>query len=356
MDGSAQRAAARRRLQDIELGRPEKERETPHIELSEYKYPVLTLPDDIVSEILLHCLPPYPDRPPLAGRGSPTHLLGICRLWRVIALSTPRLWWSISWQPTPDDTQEYCERALEMVQLWLDRSGSIPLSIFVDFDVPQMPKGGDEVMQAVVAHRSRWEYANLRFVPRQASSISGSAPQLAELVASVCQSCALPRTSGAAISASSYSQIEILSLANSASPSPALSELALEICEVIDPEFQLVGAGPRTQLFLKHTTWTLPALKTLQLGEVVLESWAAAASLVAFVERCEAGLECLRIIYRHGYGQALAMDIDSSSSADTGISLAVVELRMAHPEMVVGFRAPRVPLRDIELWVDGRYF
>ncbi|KAJ6562466.1 hypothetical protein B0H19DRAFT_1144629 [Mycena capillaripes] len=59
--------------------------------LDSYKYPALTLPNEIVSEIFIHFLPIYPLCPPLTGTLSPTALTQICRQWREIALSTPAL-------------------------------------------------------------------------------------------------------------------------------------------------------------------------------------------------------------------------------------------------------------------------
>ncbi|KAJ7281022.1 hypothetical protein C8J57DRAFT_1057856, partial [Mycena rebaudengoi] len=62
-----------------------------------YKYPILTLPIEITSKIFVHFLPPapYPERTPAIGLSSP-HILGhICRTWREIALSTPRLWQAV---------------------------------------------------------------------------------------------------------------------------------------------------------------------------------------------------------------------------------------------------------------------
>ncbi|KAJ7280683.1 hypothetical protein C8J57DRAFT_1711726 [Mycena rebaudengoi] len=35
--------------------------------LDVYKYPILTLPTEITSEIFVHFLPPYPERPPAIG-------------------------------------------------------------------------------------------------------------------------------------------------------------------------------------------------------------------------------------------------------------------------------------------------
>ncbi|KAJ7187800.1 hypothetical protein C8R46DRAFT_1424 [Mycena filopes] len=50
--------------------------------LDSYKYPVLTLPPEIVSEIFTHFLPTYPDCPDPTGAFSPTELTQICRTWR----------------------------------------------------------------------------------------------------------------------------------------------------------------------------------------------------------------------------------------------------------------------------------
>ncbi|KAJ7682262.1 hypothetical protein DFH06DRAFT_291001 [Mycena polygramma] len=53
-------------------------------------YPVLTLPLEITSEIFIHCLPNKITRVML--NEAPFVLLKICRQWREIALSTPKLW------------------------------------------------------------------------------------------------------------------------------------------------------------------------------------------------------------------------------------------------------------------------
>ncbi|KAJ7633162.1 hypothetical protein FB45DRAFT_745848, partial [Roridomyces roridus] len=71
------------------------EREKLHQELAHYKYPVLTLPTEITSEIFIQFLPPYPARPAIVGKRSPSFLLRICRTWRNVALSTPALWCAV---------------------------------------------------------------------------------------------------------------------------------------------------------------------------------------------------------------------------------------------------------------------
>ncbi|KAJ7161181.1 hypothetical protein C8R46DRAFT_1353799 [Mycena filopes] len=94
--------------------------------LDSYKYPVLTLPNEIVSEIFVHFLPTYPKCPPLTGILSPTNLTQICRKWREIALGTPWLWRAIH---LPLDTDGPSAEHLRDFGVWFLRSGCCPLSI-----------------------------------------------------------------------------------------------------------------------------------------------------------------------------------------------------------------------------------
>ncbi|KAF8187226.1 hypothetical protein K438DRAFT_1545995, partial [Mycena galopus ATCC 62051] len=54
-------------------------------------YPVLTLPNEVVSLIFVHCLPDH-DRVRPSPRRAPLLVAQICTLWREIALSTGQLW------------------------------------------------------------------------------------------------------------------------------------------------------------------------------------------------------------------------------------------------------------------------
>ncbi|KAJ6459530.1 hypothetical protein C8R45DRAFT_912960 [Mycena sanguinolenta] len=94
--------------------------------LVSYKYPVLTLPNEIVAEIFIHFLPDYPHCPPLTGLESPLVLTQICREWRAIALETPALWQAMSLVP---DSSIKFEHQAHLCRLWLERSRSCPLSI-----------------------------------------------------------------------------------------------------------------------------------------------------------------------------------------------------------------------------------
>ncbi|KAJ6492712.1 hypothetical protein C8R47DRAFT_420417 [Mycena vitilis] len=90
-----------------------------------------TLPTEIVSEIFIHSLPPYPICSPLWGLLSPTNLTHICREWRDIALVTPELWRAmrLSISTSSHGNGADIKRRRDMLDLWLKRSCSYPLSI-----------------------------------------------------------------------------------------------------------------------------------------------------------------------------------------------------------------------------------
>ncbi|KAJ7262933.1 hypothetical protein C8J57DRAFT_1719165 [Mycena rebaudengoi] len=90
-------------------------------------YPVLTLPSDVTAEIFMHYLGNFPDisydyniktHPPLL-------LASVCKAWRRLALSFPRLWASLGmyWPP------ESVIRREQLLQCWLPRAGGCPIDL-----------------------------------------------------------------------------------------------------------------------------------------------------------------------------------------------------------------------------------
>ncbi|KAJ7639454.1 hypothetical protein FB45DRAFT_1024174 [Roridomyces roridus] len=159
---------------DSQTQQTEQTEQAPHQKrLDEHKYPVLSLPNEIVSEIFIQCLPPYPACPPVRGPSSPTCLTHICRKWRDIALTTPQLWRAIPFRAAGNPH----------VQAWLERSRSCPLSIFWDesnvFGHWPPPKS----LKTIIRHHERWEYANLTidWMSGQPFLLEGPMPLLSEL-------------------------------------------------------------------------------------------------------------------------------------------------------------------------------
>jgi hypothetical protein len=115
--------------------------------LDSYKYPVLELPNEIVSDIFMQFLPPYPLFPPLIGPLSPTLLTQICRRWREIALGTPALWSAIT--SYHDSINIPFDLAIHAFDIWLNRSRCCPLSMRIS------PSSGQlDVLAAVALHHT----------------------------------------------------------------------------------------------------------------------------------------------------------------------------------------------------------
>ncbi|KAJ7156539.1 hypothetical protein C8R43DRAFT_1106114 [Mycena crocata] len=143
--------------------------------LDDLKYPALTLPNEITSEIFLHFLPPYPKCPPSSGLLSPTLLTHICRKWREIALSTPTLWRAI-WLDS--DIQPDFGSRKQILESWLVRSCSCPISIKV-FDSCDSVE--EDILQALNPHALRWEYLEVDLDGAPLHIIDGLTPLLREL-------------------------------------------------------------------------------------------------------------------------------------------------------------------------------
>ncbi|KAJ7134024.1 hypothetical protein C8R43DRAFT_1022215 [Mycena crocata] len=146
--------------------------------LDTYKYPVLTLPNEITSEIFINFLPPYPVRPPIIGPLSPSFLCRICRRWRDVALATPWLWSSMQLDL---DENALHQQQLSVLETWLKRSGSCSLSISLrrEDDVPEISTSA--FLDAVVHHAARWESMELILPYTELRSIRGYMPALRAL-------------------------------------------------------------------------------------------------------------------------------------------------------------------------------
>jgi F-box-like len=152
-----------------------------HIALSA---PVRRFPPEILSEIFLHCLetkwfnPAYYERFPRLDK-APLLLGSVCRQWRTIALSTPRLWASFTLTIRP----KHLKFDVVLAKTWLGRAGRCPLSINLESEGscqnPMRP-----LMQVFALNCERW-YESVLFLPpavmASLSSVKNRLPRLQKL-------------------------------------------------------------------------------------------------------------------------------------------------------------------------------
>ncbi|KAF7369728.1 F-box domain-containing protein [Mycena venus] len=96
------------------------------------KYPVLTLPFEITSQIFLECLPEDPIRPYPSLDAAPLIFTRVCRDWRTVALSTSTLWNHVRIELDSDDRPGHLDsKWVALLDLWLKRSQTQPLSLAI---------------------------------------------------------------------------------------------------------------------------------------------------------------------------------------------------------------------------------
>jgi F-box-like len=122
--------------------------------------PIQRLPYDILSDIFILSIPDnlqegwrYTTRSFQCSVMLPG---SICRHWRDVAISTPRLWSSISLQLNRSTVDAH----VNLTQMWLSRSGQHPLSLQLDgrwygFDDPLAIH---PVLDVVNRHAERWQH------------------------------------------------------------------------------------------------------------------------------------------------------------------------------------------------------
>ncbi|KAJ7493153.1 hypothetical protein B0H11DRAFT_2005139, partial [Mycena galericulata] len=181
------RAADRARIAELDseitalehvLRKLHKQRKRVQTRLDAYKYPVLTLPNEIVSEIFNHFLPEYPLCAPAIGLLSPTQLTHICRQWRDIALSTPTLWRAISMSLHGNHT---VSSQVLLLETWLARSRSSPVSIEMMGICDVDESAVESLIQGIVSCCNRWEQLGVITPPKFFSSFKGTMPFLRDL-------------------------------------------------------------------------------------------------------------------------------------------------------------------------------
>ncbi|KAJ7280906.1 hypothetical protein C8J57DRAFT_962701, partial [Mycena rebaudengoi] len=140
----------------------------------------LTLPIKITSEIFVHFLPSYPERPPATGPLSPRLLGQICWKWREIAFGTPQLWRAIELRPRKASRT----MALNLLTTLVARSKNCSLSISLHY--ARANELDDEIdlipfVETIIPHSERWEYIDFVLPIEALRSIGSDFPLLRSL-------------------------------------------------------------------------------------------------------------------------------------------------------------------------------
>ncbi|KAJ7641197.1 hypothetical protein FB45DRAFT_862445 [Roridomyces roridus] len=132
---------------------------------TEYKYPILSLPSEITSEIFLQFLPSYPERTSCIGPSSPALLLQVCCEWRDVALATPELWSTFEVKMGHGGPPAVHARDQRLLVEWLERSKDCPLSVeLFCTDGPPNALAAATLIDTLVRHSKRLFPHSLRFV------------------------------------------------------------------------------------------------------------------------------------------------------------------------------------------------
>ncbi|KAF8170689.1 hypothetical protein K438DRAFT_1853716 [Mycena galopus ATCC 62051] len=146
-------------------------------------YPILTIPPEIMQEIFLCCLPDDSDLSPLVPdpKIAPLVLLSVCRKWREIALSAPRLWTSIR-----VTLRSQCfDNSLPLLDCWLTRARSLPLSLAVVYMNYEESPSPELLIAALTRSSELWQDARLELPFKdlqRLNGIEGRVPLLRKLL------------------------------------------------------------------------------------------------------------------------------------------------------------------------------
>ncbi|KAF7294304.1 F-box domain-containing protein [Mycena chlorophos] len=103
-----------------------------------HSFPIQSLPLEIITEIFLLCIPEYDWDNSIAPSSAPLLLLRVCRAWRQLALSTPKLWRIFHVQDpfdaigqafTPVEEQEKFEQLAGVMDAWFERAGGCSVQV-----------------------------------------------------------------------------------------------------------------------------------------------------------------------------------------------------------------------------------
>ncbi|KAJ7154216.1 hypothetical protein C8R46DRAFT_1119047, partial [Mycena filopes] len=145
---------------------------------------ILALPlPELLAEIFVHCLRQWPDSD---SREALHSLCRVCRQFRAVALSTPRLW---SWMSIDIEEKDEEGAYVEFCRTWLFRAGNLPISLVLvdDIGTDTPPDFEDSLLSVIVEWAERLRALEIggafwgNILNGERGSITGRLPLLEEL-------------------------------------------------------------------------------------------------------------------------------------------------------------------------------
>jgi hypothetical protein len=137
--------------------------------------PVRRCPDEILSEIFIHCIPAQ-ELPIRVTKRRPLLVDQICRRWREVALGTPALWSDVIvvHQERKNDAGRQAEREAEMAQEWLRRAGvGRPISLQLSSSLYSLPADFiGVILPAIWSTSNSWQHLRVQLSQRKANGLS----------------------------------------------------------------------------------------------------------------------------------------------------------------------------------------
>ncbi|KAJ6490700.1 hypothetical protein C8R47DRAFT_977163 [Mycena vitilis] len=126
-----------------------------HLQAAPYIRQGPKVPTEILAEIFIHCLPneirPF-ITPDLAD--APLILCEICRRWREVAISTPRLWSAL--HVDFDLMHKRGAYETDFYQTWLSRAGATPLSLHLQNEDDTLLGVVNSPLKTIVGMARQW--------------------------------------------------------------------------------------------------------------------------------------------------------------------------------------------------------
>ncbi|KAF7336785.1 hypothetical protein MVEN_02113900 [Mycena venus] len=126
--------------------------------------PFVAFPPEVLGEIFVHCLPRDTLFIKTSLKDCPLLLTQISSTWRSVALATPALWTSIEVKLSVNS----CLPNLALIKTWIARSGSCPLSFYIEESIQKdyYEEGmitSAAILQLYAPHYHRWRNIRLQY-------------------------------------------------------------------------------------------------------------------------------------------------------------------------------------------------